>query len=53
MANRKIATVAVSAATYAIDKGYDYLVPEELSEHSVSERIHMQWQVTSRQGSEW
>ena len=28
----KIAKIAVAAATYAIDRPYDYLIPEELCE---------------------
>ena len=30
----KIARVAVAAATYTIDKPYDYLVPENLEERA-------------------
>ena len=31
MERRMVAKVALSAATFAIDKPYDYLVPEELT----------------------
>ena len=29
---RRVAKIAVSAATFSIDKPYDYLVPENLAE---------------------
>ena len=32
MEQASVARVAVSAATYAIDKPYDYLIPEKLLE---------------------
>ena len=38
----KVAKIAVSAATYWLDKPYDYLIPPELSDRAVpGVRVHV------------
>lgn len=45
----KIAKIAVAAATYSIDKPYDYLIPEEHAEAAVpGVRVHVPFSIGNR-----